>query len=109
MNKEYIEREAALNELKEELEMYTPMFTKEQNHYIDWGLRIAVKDIKNLPAVDVVEVKHGKWLIVDDIVDKNLCNLVCSVCGRREYNIENPKKAIEYRPYCHCGAKMDGN
>lgn len=70
---------------------------------------IKADDLFSAPTEDVVKVRHGEWLIVDDLIDKNLCNLVCSVCGRREYGIENVKKAIEYRPYCHCGAKMDNN
>ena len=58
--KEYIEREVALNELKEELEMNTPMCTEEQNHFIDLGLKIAIKDIERLPSADVVEVVRCK-------------------------------------------------
>lgn len=54
--KEYIERGAALNELKEELGINTPMCTEEQNHYIDLGLKIAIKDIERLPAADAVDV-----------------------------------------------------
>lgn len=58
--KEYIEREAALNELEEELEYDTPFYTEEQNKFINSGLRIAIKDIKRLPAADVVEVVRCK-------------------------------------------------
>ena len=70
--KEYIEREVALNELKEELEMNTPMYTEEQNRCIDLGLKIAIKDIKRLPTADVVEVvrckdcKHWHKCLSDD-------------------------------------------
>lgn len=37
-------------------------------------------------------VKHGRW------IDKGTC-YVCSLCSRVERLQE---------PYCHCGAKMDG-
>ena len=58
--KEYIEREAVLSELTEELEIRSPMCTEEQNYYINLGLKIALKDIKKLPAADVVEVVRCK-------------------------------------------------
>ena len=64
--------------------------------------------LANTPTVDAVEVVHGRW----DKYDCYKCNsdgkpvirtgnvFVCSVCGREE----------RYRePYCHCGAKMDGD
>ena len=60
MPKEYIEREAVLNELQEELEFDTPMYTAEQNEYVNRGLKIAVKDIKKAPTADVVEVIRCK-------------------------------------------------
>lgn len=42
-----------------------------------------------MPAADVVEVKHGKWV-----------NLHCSVCGKIGWMDEDN--------YCpNCGAKMD--
>lgn len=68
MDKEYIEREVALNELKEELKMMTPLYTDEQNRCIDLGLRITIKDIKRLPTADVTSVvrcqncKHSQSL-----------------------------------------------
>lgn len=67
--------------------------------------------INNVPLADAVEVVHGRWLIDDNALfeEEGCCRLVCSVCGRIVHNVENPKKAIEYRPYCHCGAKMDGD
>lgn len=56
---------------------------------------------------DVVEVKHGEWkeetkfIITDDPDDDGYWRSVyiCSECGREEWQEE---------PYCHCGAKMDG-
>ena len=55
----------------------------------------------DIPAADVEEVKHGKW--IDKLVECNgvaEIKSVCSLCG-------NPNK--QYKPpYCpHCGAKMD--
>lgn len=73
MDKEYIEREVALNELKEELTVETPMYTDEQNRCIDLGLRIAIKDIAKLPTADVISVTRCKnckhWKSGEDMVD----------------------------------------
>lgn len=57
---EYIDRDALLSELKEEIEFETPMYTEEQNRYFNCGLRCAIKDVNKQPAVDVVEVVRCK-------------------------------------------------
>lgn len=57
---EYIDREALIAEINEEIEHRTPMYTDEQNDYIEKGLRIARKDIKRFSAADVVEVVRCK-------------------------------------------------
>ena len=86
---EYIEREAALGVLCE----YCPC---------DPGCN---KDkcyehsrIREMPAADVVEVRHGKWYKGDM---PTYGGYKCSFC---ELN------TVEYnKPYCpNCGAKMDG-
>ena len=61
---------------------------------------MAVDDIAYLPIVDAEPVKHGHWIIIDD-VEKFLAK--CSECGR----VEDTRLIKDY-PYCHCGAKMDG-
>ena len=67
-----------------------------------------LRKIAEQPTVDAVEVVHGRW----DEYDCYKCDsngkpviktgkvFVCSVCGREERFRE---------PYCHCGAKMDGD
>ena len=63
-------------------------------------------DFKN--KADFVEVKYGEWLpdyetFVDELERESepiQTGWVCSLCGRQEFNRE---------PYCHCGAKMDGD
>ena len=55
--------------------------------------------IDKIPAADVVEVKHGKW--VKATVSSGRESWECSVCHRRA---RGKKKNL---PYCHCGAKMD--
>ena len=51
--------------------------------------------IKETPAIDAVEVVHGRW----SFIGENCC--VCSVCH---------KHAIADYYFCpECGAKMDGD
>ena len=60
-----------------------------------------------MQRADVVEVRHGIWVERDQWVcnsdDKPVAKIgtifICSQCGRAEHN---------KKPYCHCGAKMDG-
>lgn len=56
--------------------------------------------------VDVVEVRHGRWLRVgQSYIDPNkfLC-FECSICG---YTLDNHIKVEQN--YCpNCGARMDG-
>ena len=93
MAKEYIERDAVVKELQEELDYESLRYTKEQNKYIDIGLGIALRTVKRLPAADVVEVKRGYWIEVT----KNM-SWKCSECG--ELSCCNPN-------FCHnCGADM---
>ena len=57
-----------------------------------------VEGIKHLPAVDAVEVKHGRWLSLK--TPKGSAVILCSECR---------KTADWWRNYCHnCGARMDG-
>lgn len=51
---EYIEREALLSELQEEIDFETSMYTYEQNKYFNMGLKCAVRDVKSQPTSDVV-------------------------------------------------------
>ncbi len=62
-----------------------------------------IKSEVHFPSDDVVEVKHGKWILTKVERGWNSCEYpkeyTCSECGRTEPQEE---------PYCHCGAKMDG-
>ena len=59
---EYIEREALLAELEDEIDFVSPFYNAEQNQYFTMGLRCAYRDAQRFPAADVVEVRHGKWV-----------------------------------------------
>jgi len=67
-------------------------------------LNQTITDIGNMPTIDAVPVKHGKWVVVPDEVFAD--SYFCSVCRNEpivdlygEYCLSN---------YCpNCGAKMD--
>lgn len=68
----------------------------------DWDGYIAA--IKSVPAVDAVQVVHGRWLIT---TERFTPELVCSACGERVPCISDVNVMAELR-YCpNCGAKMD--
>lgn len=65
-----------------------------QKGYND-GIFAAQDTIINMPAADVREVNHGKWINLPGLVP------MCSVCG------ELSQDADEGASYCsHCGAYM---
>lgn len=58
--------------------------------------------IESVPAADVVEVRHGRW--VDEVyVWQGLKSAQCNQCKKKTDYYIQPK-------YCpNCGAKMDGD
>ena len=121
---EYIEREALLAELEDEIDFVSPFYNAEQNQYFTMGLRCAYRDAQRFPAADVVEVRHGEW--VEDGYDDIPC--VCSCCGAEAQYTSTFEETFDYdweenlcstgyeetrkyirTPFCpNCGAKMDG-
>lgn len=70
---EYIEREALISEIQEEVDFKTPVYTEEQNKYFNMGLKCALRDVKRQPTADVVEVKVVKrWLYAIAITNVNV-------------------------------------
>ena len=99
--KEYIEREAVLERLaKVDMDTYYG-FTAA----VQFGVNHAIQCIKEAPAADVVEVRHGRWLTTDAYPH----HLYCSVCYKTY--AKNAKWVNELdlpTNYCpNCGARMD--
>ena len=70
----------------------------------------AMEIVKDAPAVDVVEVKHGYWVRQEKMVDgKVQAEAVCSNCGTDVvYQVIDNR--WQFENYCpHCGARMDGD
>ena len=62
-------------------------------------------EIRKLPILDVVEVKHGEWFLLDECANEGV---YCSLCHKKVYRKDyaNQKAKSNYCP--NCGAKMDG-
>ena len=98
--KEYIEREAVLERLaKVDMDTYYG-FTAA----VQFGVNHAIQCIKEAPAADVVEVRHGRWMTTDAYPH----HLYCSVCYKTY--AKNAKWVNELdlpTNYCpSCGARM---
>ena len=72
--------------------------------------------ILNIPAADVAEVRHGRWVFGKDLADsfgsinKNKYHLYCSECRNQAFNktVDNDYDFDMDTPFCPwCGAKMD--
>lgn len=78
-----------------------------EKSYAD-GWNAAVKILKEAPAADVQEIKHGKWIKMDIIPDDP--DYFCSEC-RNFIDVATGKVTPIERGllYCpNCSAKMDG-
>ena len=87
---DYISRQAAIEALEKSRFPGVP--------YIDTGIQIALREIKAIPAADVVPVVYGEW---ERIPYSFVGGYRCSRCGQK--TMEN------FWLYCpNCCAKMDG-
>ena len=96
--KEYIERKALFNyPIRRD-------YYDTQNGNIDFisGIKSVFEYAEHLPIADVQEVKHGKWIYVDGVLD--WADYKCSNCGYIQ-KFEDDTCFYNYCPTC--GAKMD--
>lgn len=113
---EYISREAIIKELEEEIEAGNVAL--DEDVWINKGLRIAIRDIKDIKTADVQPVKHGKWeethislvkYIPEDKKEEGhsfyMAELKCSCCER--YNTVTFALTLNKPDFCQlCGARM---
>ena len=90
MSKEYIERSAVMPAIEMAVELYNSEYNDIEHN------------INAIPAADVVEVVHGRW--ISDEAD------VLFHCSECEAQISTSWDYDDLRwNYCpNCGAKMDG-
>ena len=89
--KEYIERAAAMDAILG-LTIADPAVAQ----YAD----AVCYHLQNLPAADVVEVRHGRW---------EPGNPICPVCGENKFKDLDADVWADWQPkFCpDCGARMD--
>ena len=98
-DKEYIERWALLDKLKELKDEWGFTFTAD-------GVGLSMWEVEDAPAADVVEVVHGHWMEHAD--DWCGAYYTCSACGCDWTTIDGTPQENNMK-YCpECGAKMDG-
>ena len=93
MSKEYIERGALLKDIEESV-----VFSARNAPSAEMrGANKIMERIKCAPAADVVEVKHGRWIVEYPTGSEFGRCPTCKTLGNLDWH------------YCpNCGAKMDG-
>ena len=110
---EYIERELALRIIIQKQKELCPLGTYDKKYvdsynrekFDEW--QEIIDGIESVPAADVAEVKHGKWI---EVQKENIWNdivpvLECSACGKYTVGTRGIMTKSNYCP--NCGAKMD--
>ena len=104
MSKEYIERQRAIVDACNSLELYPSEYAELENA------------LNRIPAADVAPVRRGRWEFGKDLPDsfgsinKNKYHLYCSECRNQAFNktVDNDPDFDVDTPFCPwCGAKMD--
>ena len=108
--KEYIEREALLNEIEETRPLNWTDTAAEITEQADYDLFEIL--VKSQPTADVQEVRHGKNITKINPVDEFECSECGFICEMSEIYYDDENKFYTYRDYnpkfCpNCGAKMD--
>ena len=95
----YIDAENIPTLFDEEFKKTRKLISKGETHLdnLAEGFTEADRVIRKIPTADVVEVKHGKWLKVQELSPRYVCT-----CCNHLYN----NMGYKYCP--NCGAKMDG-
>ena len=102
---EYIEREALLRNLSEDIEACgeEDSVCRPIAYGSILGLKMAVAYANTIPTADVVEVKHGEWFLLDECANEGV---YCSVCRKKVYRTEYANQKIKSKFCPNCGAKM---
>lgn len=76
-----------------------------------WAGKAAIDAVKEIPAVDAVEVRHGRWLVNDAYPHNVYCSECYKTYAQERWQIwqDKPGEGGIERNYCpHCGSRMDG-
>lgn len=102
---EYICREAIIDDLEKEIEAGNVAL--DEDVWINKGLRIAIRDIKDIKAADVQPVKRGRWESSQRTIETG--TVYCSNCAIEYYisdlqTVGDCNGIVHYCP--NCGADM---
>ncbi len=92
--------------IKRSVELNTEFMNSENSTYYLSALQNVEKAIATIPKADVVEVKHGRWIFINQAKSYleppcgDICE--CSLCGHK---LDVSETNYNYCP--NCGAKMD--
>lgn len=79
---------------------------------VEYPWKVSVRRIlKQVPAVDAVEVRHGRWLATDAYPHNVYCSECYKIYVQEHWQVwqDKPGDGGIERDYCpHCGARMDG-
>lgn len=90
---EYIKRQLAILTIQK----YGVGCFDPDEFYPEQSERFVISKLNNIPAADVVEVRHGWWIDTGS-------GQKCSVCGEFQPGYDN------YRNFCsNCGANMQSS
>ena len=107
---EYICREAILDDLEKEIEAGNVAL--DEDVWINKGLRIAIRDIKDSKSADIQPVRHGQWLnhraiwIDQPKIEGWFVQARCSECEKWAHVMNPYTKSVDYECCPHCGARM---
>lgn len=100
MAEKYIDQKEAIQVIQDISNHYHKTYVSNARaETAEWCL----KQLTDIPAADVVEVRHGRWT-----KELLFCKPVCSECGEPCIGLHGYD--YELTNYCpNCGAKMDGD
>ncbi len=114
---ELIDRQMSLAEIDDTI---AGSLNRSEDVYIDKGLMMARRLIEKMPSIEVVPVRHGRWIAKlpyeDEVVKDLEFQIVCSECDEQNASITFDENSVPiaktfYRTkFCpNCGARMDAN
>lgn len=106
-----ISRKAAIAEIEEYFQVLD-LCISEPDLKLDGyknGLRVAIQELKALPAVNAAPVVHGRWVKMMGMMPPEYHgHYECSECQWHMKGLRNSWTREEELLYCpNCGAKMD--
>ena len=110
--KKYIEQDIAIEQVGDLVATMSVCTSTDECFGMKSMKNRALDTLRNIPAADVVKIRHGKWVWDENGVDWGLGAWECSECHHKPETWWEADKGNPYRcagsKFCpNCGAKMD--